>query len=458
MIILEHSTYDARSIRTHLGSPEYSYWFVRKAFRPILERFGVVIPVTDPESEVDRIHKSAAAHGESCVFFSFNPPHSTTLGLACPTVPVFAWEFDTIPNEVWDADARNDWTTVLRRTPAAITHSQWSVRAVRRSLGETYPIWSVPAPIHQVNEKRTVSALGWRPPTQLTISGIVIDAGTIDLSPFDFHRARSDGVRCLAKLKARLQDPSRPPFQVTIGGVIYSSVFNPVDGRKNWRDLLAGFIWAFRDVPDATLLLKVTHSDVVLGVLPVLADIAKLGPFKCRVLIVFGLLPDHEYQALIDATSYTVNTSNGEGQCLPLMECMSAGRPAITPLHTAMLDYVDTDNSFVVRSTEAPAAWPHDPRQAIRCMRHVVSFTQLVKAYQKSFEVARDRPRQYAAMSAAATAALKRFCSDDVVASRLQSVLHHLGLPARSAWNASSGVDVRPTGGDTELALAGLGS
>jgi glycosyltransferase involved in cell wall biosynthesis len=448
MIILEHSTYDARSIGAHLGSPEYSYWFVRKAFRRILERFGVVIPIADPATEVDQVYRSATAHGESCVFFSFNPPHSTTLGLACPTVPVFAWEFDTIPDEVWDADSRNDWTTVLRRTPAAITHSQSGVRAVRRSLGEDYPIWSVPAPIHRVNEKRIGSALGWRPPTPLTISGLVIDAGTIDLSVFDFHRARGDGVRCLTKLKTRLLDPSRPPFRVTVSGVVYSAVFNPVDGRKNWRDLVAGFIWAFREVADATLLLKVTHRDLVLGVLPVLADIAKLGTFKCRVLIVFGLLPDHEYQTLIDATSYTVNTSNGEGQCLPLMECMSAGRPAITPLHTAMLDYVDSENSFVVRSTEAPAAWPHDPRQAIRCMRNVLSFAQLVKAYQKSFEVARDHPQQYAAMSAAATAALKRFCSDDVVTGRIRAVLRHLGL---------ADDDEQSSNGDAKLALVKLG-
>ena len=391
MIILENSTYDARSIGAHLGAPEYSYWFVRKAFRPILERFGVVIPIADPAREVDQIYNSATAHGEPCVYFSFNPPHGTALGLNCPTVPVFAWEFDTIPDEVWEGDARNDWTTVLRPAPAAITHSQASVRAVRRSLGEAYPIWSIPAPIHRLNEKRTSSALGWRPPTELRISGLVIDAGTIDLSVFNFQRARSDGARCLARLKTKLLDPAPQPFRVTVGGVIYTAVFNPVDGRKNWRDLLAGFIWAFRDVPDATLLLKVTHRDMVLGVLPVLADIAKFGPFRCRVLIVFGLLPDQEYEALVDATSYVVNTSTGEGQCLPLMEGMSAGRPAITPLHTAMLDYVDSDNSFLVRSNEAPASWPHDPRQAIRCMKHALSFAQLVKAYKEELR-GRSRP------------------------------------------------------------------
>jgi glycosyltransferase involved in cell wall biosynthesis len=428
MIILEHSLFDAHSIGNHLGAPDYSYWFVRRVFQPILERFGIVVPITDPAGEVDRISRTAEAHGEPSVFFSFTPPHGTTIGLKCPTVPVFAWEFDTIPNEVWRDDPRHDWTYLLKQVPAAVTHSEFAASTIRGVLGDSYPIWSIPAPIYRTNVKRLASARGWRSPTELSISGIAIDAGAVDLSLFDVQRARTDGAKALKALRARIEAAGTGPLRFTLSGVVYTAVFNPVDARKNWMDLVAGFIWAFRDTTEATLLLKVTHYDAVLGVLPVLSDLAKLRPFKCRVLVVHGLLPQQEYESLVDVTSYAVNTSTGEGQCLPLMEFMSAGRPAITPLHTAMLDYVTADNSFVVPATLKPTSWPHDPRQAIRCMQHILNFSQLVHCYRESFEVARNRPQQYVAMSAAASAALQRFCSDEVVMGRLQELFRHLGI------------------------------
>jgi glycosyltransferase involved in cell wall biosynthesis len=432
MIILEHSTFDARAIGGHLGAPDYSYWFVRKAFRPAFERVGIVVPITDPAREVDRIGSTATAHGEASVYFSFNPPHHTTISTVCPTVPVFAWEFDTLPNESWQDDPRNDWAHVLAQVPAAITHSQFAVQVVRRSLGENYPIWSIPAPIYQANARRAISARGWQAPREVTISGLAIDAGTVDLSLFNVDRARSDGSRAVKALSARVQARGNKALCFTLSGVVYTAVLNPVDQRKNWTDLLAAFIWAFRDNPEATLLLKVTHYDAVVGVVPILSDLSKHGDFKCRVLIVHGMIPQDEYDSLVEVTSYAVNTSTGEGQCLPLMEFMSAGRPAVTPSHTAMLDYVTGDNSFVVGSTLRLTSWPHDPRQAISCMQYAINFSQLIQCYRDSFDVAKNRPQQYAAMSAAASAALKRFCCDEVVSSRLQEVFEHLGVHRRA--------------------------
>jgi glycosyltransferase involved in cell wall biosynthesis len=428
MILIEHSTFDARSIEAHLGAPDYSYWFVRKSFRRVLERFGIVVPTSDPAADVDRIFRNAAACDTSSIFLSFTPPHALTLGLRCPTVPVFAWEFDTLPHEVWQDEPRNNWIAVLRQAPAAVTHSQFAVSVIQEALGNSYPVWSIPAPIYELNAKRLSSARGWRPSTELVISGLLIDTGAIDLSLFAVGKSNTVGAQALRALSSRLRAFGHRPFSVTISGVVYAAVFNPVDGRKNWPTLLSGFIHAFRDSPEATLILKITHHDVVRGALPILSEVARLGSFKCRVLIVQGLLPEDEYQALVDATSYIVNTSSGEGQCLPLMEFMSGGRPAIAPMNTAMLDYVSIENAFVVASTIKPCSWPHDIRRAIRCQQHVVRFGALVDAYRTSFDVAKHQPERYASMSVAANAALRGFCSDEVVTSRLRELLLHVGV------------------------------
>ncbi|HTZ70482.1 MAG TPA: hypothetical protein VMB71_07525 [Acetobacteraceae bacterium] len=422
MIIMVYSAFNAASIDEALGAPEYSYWFVRRAFWPVLERSGIVVPVTDPPREVDTIRASANARGETCVFLSFEPPHKTTLGLKCRTIPVFAWEFDTMPDEVWDDEPRNDWRTVLAATGSAITHSSFSAGVIRRSMGADYPVWSIPAPVYDANAPFAAAARPYQPTTDLTFGAMVIDSSQVDLELFSVHRAYADGIEALRAL-AKFLAEARPRTALRVAGVVYTVVFNPIDGRKNFNDILGGFLWAFRDREDAMLILKITYYDAVRGLLPVLSDLAKFGRYRCRVVLIHGMLSDEEYRALVRVTSYAVNASTNEGQCLPLMEFMSAGRPAVAPAHTALLDYISPANSFVVRSTERLAPWPHDSRQAERATRHTVSVADIIRAYRESYRVARDDPARYAAMSRAATESLRAFCATTLVEQRLAEAL-----------------------------------
>jgi glycosyltransferase involved in cell wall biosynthesis len=438
MILLDHSTYDEHSISSNLGAPEYSYWFVRKRFRPILDRFGIVVPVANPEREVDRIYRSATAHRQPCAFLCFNPPQYVPVDLACPTIPVFAWEFDVIPSETWNANPREDWRYVLARTGVAVTHSSESVRAIRQAMGEAFPVWCIPAPVFDQEAVRAGGACGWCGGCEIPLgSALAIDAAAIDLSLFSSSRL-GDGQRGLRQLRRAAADPARPQQCLQLEGVIYTAIFNPVDGRKNWIDMLAGFVWAFRNVTDATLILKLTHADMLEGVQQVLEHIAKLGQFRCRIVLIHGMLSDAGYGALIEATSFTVNTSDGEGQCLPLMEFMSAGRPAIAPRHTAMKDYITEQNAFVVSSRVRQSFWPHDERQAIRCLRHQISFADLVGCFRRSYEVGANDPQRYALMSIAAVESLRQYCSEEIVMTRLTEVFAQIGAVADDPGGAAT--------------------
>jgi hypothetical protein len=434
MIFIEHAVFNDATIKANLGAPEYSYVFVKKAFRRILQRLGTCVDISDPAHDVDPIFHAARARGEDCIFLSYNPPHQTPLGLACPTVPVFAWEYDTIPFETWNNDPRNDWRYVLSRTGRAITHCQSAAQAVRRSMGQDYPIWVAPAPLFDVFRAAGATTRGWREPFELALpGGLAISAGEVDLSLFRPERTLGDAAQALRLLERAAADPARPPQTLRLEGVIYTSILNPGDGRKNWRDLTAGFVWAFRNTPTATLLLKLARSDLEDGLLVVLQHLSTLGPFACRVVLIQGLLPESSYRALIDATTYAVNTAYGEGQCLPLMEYMSAGRPAVAPAHTAMLDYVSPENSFVIRSEPTLTQWPHDERAAKRCLHHRISFADYVRQCRESYRVARDEPNTYARMSAAAVSALQAFCSEEVVLGRLADMLTRVTVAADAA-------------------------
>jgi glycosyltransferase involved in cell wall biosynthesis len=421
VIIIVYSETTARTVEDRLGKSEYSYYFVLKEFLPVLETLGRVVHVTDPAREVDPIFLKARDDGEDCVFISFMPPHFTTLGLQCPTIPVFAWEFDTIPNETWFREREQDWRYVLNRLGKAITHSESTVKTVKQAMGADFPIVSIPAPVwdqffsHYDHRSTALVPVG----TRLKVVGTVIDSRTYDLVPFAGKHWYASGKPPAVPLGANRKKPT----SILLDGVIYVSVFNPGDGRKNWQDMVHGFYRAFRNTPDATLILKLTHheSDELLGW--ILEFLYRLTPFECRIVLLTGFLKPWQYEALIKTSSYGVNTSHGEGQCLPLMEGMACGKPAIAPCHTGMSDYIHRENAFIVQSSAEPTLWPHDPRVALRALRQRNNFDSLVSAYAESYRVAKKEPARYARMGEQAQEAMRRHASAVVVAERLHAFL-----------------------------------
>ena len=420
MLIIIHSETNQHTIAQNLGRSEYSYYFVLKEYRPVLERLGRVVEVSDPQAEVDALYLDCLSRGEDCVFLSFSPPHRTPVHFACPTLAVFAWEFSTIPNEPFAGEPRNDWRTVLRASGAAITHSSYTVNAVREAMGADYPIIAVPAPVWDRFAAR--GAQLQRQPkarqVRLKIKGLLADSRQLDLRAFGpVHLRAGKGID--------FQAPAREQTLV-LDGVIYTSVFNPGDGRKNWEDMLSAFCVTFREVEDATLVLKLTHHDAEEALTDILHHLYKNQPYRCRIVLIYGYLADADYERLVQATSYVVNTSYGEGQCLPLMEFMSCGKPAVAPRTTAMIDYLDADNAFLIDSTDELTAWPHDPRKAFRTLRYITNWASLCTAYQTSYAVAMDDPQRYARMSAHAVTSLQNFCSQTTAEQRLKEFLARL--------------------------------
>ena len=90
--------------------------------------------------------------------------------------------------------------------------------------------------------------------------------------------------------------------------------------------------------------------------------------------------------------------------CMPLMEFMSAGVPAIAPDHTAMADYITTDNAFIVRGTREHNVWPHDPEQMFRTMRYRIEWDSIVEAFEDAAAMLNGPAERRVAMSNAARA------------------------------------------------------
>ncbi len=531
-----------------MGMPEYSYYFVLKGFLPVLRSIGRVYTVSNPEREVDELYDDRKKCGEDCLYISFTPPSKALVGLRCPTVCVFAWEFDRIPDEVWDDNPKNDWTHVLSSHGRAITLSKHTAQAVKNALGEWFDVAAIPVPVwdhfelyrkrilienpithidiifdgnivdsknyritpesfeilnskdffhlqnwmgeklragfsetdeysaylggfykpenwgtwsridspwillpfrltgkvhlsltvhgygHNINRKIGVSIGGVQKRIRLlsvpvkhhllfdlTKTDNIIQFSDLDLTPWE-------GARDPRSLGIGLQsielwgDPVRHPKdnsgiekinkkKIAIDGVVYTSVFSPADGRKNWKDIVTAFCYAFQDVPDATLVLKMSHHALssFLGKLHFLLQ--QMYPFKCRILALHGYLDTPEYESLISVTKYYVNASRCEGLCLPLMEFMACCKPAISPYHTAMADYVDPSFAFIVNANLEPCMYPHETRDIYRTRRYRIDWKSLVDAYRHSYDVFKNNPDSYKRMCHSASSGIEKFSS-----------------------------------------------
>jgi glycosyltransferase involved in cell wall biosynthesis len=188
--------------------------------------------------------------------------------------------------------------------------------------------------------------------------------------------------------------------------------------------MITGFCWAFKQNTQATLILKMTHHDIESYRILILTLLSRLAPFQCRVLIIHGFLDDTQYRQLMDMTCFYVNTSTCEGLCLPLMEFLSAGKPAIAPSHTAMRDYMAEDFAWILNSSPQPASWPHDPTAMLATRLHRLNWDSLVRAYQDSYQVATGEPETYATLSLNAEKALGHYASIQRVGEQLQNFLN----------------------------------
>jgi glycosyltransferase involved in cell wall biosynthesis len=208
--------------------------------------------------------------------------------------------------------------------------------------------------------------------------------------------------------------------------LLYTAIFNPKDGRKNWEDIITGFVYAFREDAGSTLLVKIAYHELGELLEDIFTLLIELHPFKCRIVFIHGFLADDQYESLILHSHFVVNASRGEGQCLPLMEFMSSGVPAVAPNNSAMNEYINESNAFVVESSPEITFWPQDPRQLYRTLWQRINWESLVKAFSESARVYREKPEKYVSMSDAAVHSQENYCSMARARRGLESVLANL--------------------------------
>src|SRR5262249_44659694 len=130
---------------------------------------------------------------------------------------------------------------------------------------------------------------------------------------------------------------------------------------------------------------------------------------RCKLVIVTDYLSDENMLKIAEASTYYVQATRAEGNGLPLMNYLAAGRPGISPRHSAMTDYFDADVGFVVNSHATPTSWPQDNLHRCRASWHQLVWPSLVEQLQQSCDVAANDPDAYRRLAASARSRMRRW-------------------------------------------------
>ena len=472
----------ARDIRGTLGSANYSYFFAVKALAPALERFGTWELVHQPESRLPYLAARAEAEGYRPVHLSVNPPHDAYITPALPTILLPFWEFPDIPSRDFGHDTRANWLRICNATDLILAPCTFTAETLRE-VGVTRPIAMVPIPLAPAYfdlpdwdpagcHEFTYRHESWGGPPSPAEIEAEIEAAAATHAPahaparrrggplmgparFAYRGARAgyhryvrrwlshEAIEQIGRVKdvtkravlrrPKPASPDGPPrvpaAPLALEGLVYTSIFNASDNRKNQEDMISAFLLAFRDRPDATLVLKLNtcppkeviefnvlrHYYLGLGI-----------RHRCRVVFVADFLDQEGMLALLDATTYYVNTSRAEGACMPLQQAMAAGRPAIAPTHTSMADYMDGAVGFPIRGHAEPTFYPHDPERRLETYWNRMVWSDIRDQFLASAELVDARPDRYAAMAAAARRRVANYAGLPVVVDALGRALQSL--------------------------------
>jgi glycosyltransferase involved in cell wall biosynthesis len=462
----------------NLGSAGYSYDFVVRQFAPLLAQCGDLVEVPPELPAIEREAARLRVNGKTPVHFCFMPFQHAVLGESVPNVVVPAWEFPDVPDHAFDGEPRNNWVAMANRCAAVIVGGPWTADCFRRA-GIHRPIHVVPVPTPAWNFELP----RWSATDEVAIDCVAIDcrtpiAATSMSAPSgngpqrksktstSFHgTSLRTSIRSAARRTWReFVRPLLPPRvagsfsaavqaaaaawqshrgfptldRLALSGVVYTSIFNPEDGRKNWQDLVSAFLLALGDRPDATLVLKLVARNRR-SADPVLAHYARLDlAHRCRLLVVTDFISREQMAELARGTTYYVTSTRAEGNCLPLMDSLAAGRPAISPSHTAISDYFGEHAGFVVESHPEPACWPQDSLHRCRTTWHRLVWTSLAEQLRRSYEIARRDAAAYERLSQQARLTMQAWSHPEVVAVRLRAAIEAVAAGGSQATDYES--------------------
>lgn len=467
VILTSYSTETERGNR--LGVPGYSYDIVSRLLFPLLARWGEVIAVPRDPGRIEESIHAARRRGLEPIQLSVLPFQDVYLTSSAPNVVFPFWEFPDVPAELFDGNLQNNWVATANRCDLILVCGSFTAEALQRAgIRAPIRIVPVPTPAEYFNlppwSPDTTTRLDcpayvfphpdvpahelWDAPDTVCAKTQIANLPGQDRSRIsdlkyavcDFaRRAYRIALKPLIppivhrKMRNRVRPAGADPWQeylsrcrreeLELSGIVYTSIFSPQDGRKNREDLISGFLAALHDCADATLVIKLAAADSMWidGTLNYYRT-AGLS-HRCKVVFITDYLSSDQMLALAQASTYYLTTTRAEGCCLPLLNYLAAGRPGITPCHTAIGDYFTPDMGFIIASAAERAFWPQDKRIRFKTTWNRIEWPSVIEQLRASYDLARREPATYEALAATSRERMSGWVDPESVWPRLREAL-----------------------------------
>ncbi|HEY7312467.1 MAG TPA: glycosyltransferase [Gemmataceae bacterium] len=459
VILTSYTTETARGNR--LGVPGYSYDIVARLLAPLLSRWGEVIPVPRDAGRIESAVREARRRGLEPIQLSVLPFQDVYLTPSAPNVVYPFWEFPDVPAEAFDGNPQNNWVATANRCDLILVCGSFTAEALQRA-GIRVPIRVVPVPTPP--EYFRVPRWSAQTTTRISCPAYVFPDPDVpphqlwdgpDAGEFREHRPPRPSLRRSLIGNARMVyrhaiKPLIPPLvhrlmrnrvrpvgpdtwqdylrrcrrdELELSGIVYTSIFSPQDGRKNREDLISGFLTALRDCEDATLVVKLVAADS-LWIDGTLNYYRTAGlSHRCKVVFITDYLSADQMSALARASTYYLTTTRAEGCCLPLLNYLAAGRPGVTPCHSAIGDYFTPDMGFIIASAAERAFWPQDKRIRFKTTWNRIEWPSVIEQLRTSYDLARRDPTAYESLAAASRERMSQWVESESIWPRLQAAL-----------------------------------
>jgi glycosyltransferase involved in cell wall biosynthesis len=444
----------------HVGQEGYPYGIACRSFAPLVARWACTREVTRPESRLDHALWRARRNQQEPLHLSFLPLHSTYLSPRAPNLAFAFSEFPDIPQTDLADNPRNNYVSLANRLALLVTPNSFSRQAFVRGGVQT-PIHLVPVPISsayfdlpvwepgqrtvldcpcylfpQPEGLPAVAATPWAPAERgrLGLRGGVRQAYKNYVRPrigAGLDRYLTLARRVVASARASRAEEVSITYPVSprleLSGVVYTTILNALDSRENWQDVLSAFLLALDDRENACLLVKLAAhpSQAAAAFNQFLGYYRKLGlRHRCKLAVVTTYLSESQMVELAGASTYYVQATRAEGLGLPLQNYLAAGRPGISPAHTAMADYFDDEVGFVVAAHSEPASWPQDPAGRHTTTWYRLVWQALADHFHNSYVIAEQNQALYRALADRARQRLRSWASAESVWPRLAAALN----------------------------------
>ena len=407
-----YSTAVEGDISKMLGRPHYSYRFAEQKFIAAFaqaKRRLQLLRMPEYYATRSALPLPQDVQDHALVHLIFRSTEEIRLLKAGYNICCFAWEFEVLK----DSTGPGEHPFLNQHRMLSICDEVWVPCSFTRDVLRAHGVDNVhivPAPIPLPTAPR------------LERSEALAAVGQIGVMPlvYNFLLSHQDNARAAAARSQSLIDWLAPKLGADPNTLVYLSVLNPEDFRKNLDSLLRGFHYFQQANPAACLIVKVLTSTERFSLDRVIAEVVphKLASGSVfdtdNIVFVNRYLPDDEMAALYALADFYLSPSIAEGQNLPLLEAMALGTVPVSTANTAMADYITPDNAFVIESKRVPTPTEHLAGTIAR-KPFKVNLSGPRDVYSALLRSARATRAQRRAMAAAASAAVREKFSPEAV-------------------------------------------